>query len=61
MSNHHFQIAVIGSGFGGSLMAMIAQGTFKPVIDRVLPLEQAREGLRLIQDREVIGKVVIRP
>jgi len=44
-----------------ALMEMIAHGTFKPVIDRVLPLAQAREGLRLIQDREVIGKVVIRP
>jgi hypothetical protein len=27
----------------------------------VLPLDQAREGLRLIQDREVIGKVVVTP
>jgi hypothetical protein len=27
----------------------------------VLPLAQAREGLRLIQDREVIGKVVVAP
>jgi NADPH:quinone reductase-like Zn-dependent oxidoreductase len=44
-----------------ALMEMIAHGTFKPVIDRVLLLAQAREGLRLIQDREVIGKVVIRP
>ena len=44
-----------------ALMEMIAHGTFKPVIDCVLPLAQAREGLRLIQDREVIGKVVIRP
>jgi alcohol dehydrogenase len=32
-----------------------------PVIDKVLPLGQAREGLRLIQDREVIGKVVVAP
>ena len=44
-----------------ALMAMIAQGTFTPVIDRVLPLARAQEGLRLIQDREVIGKVVIQP
>jgi NADPH:quinone reductase-like Zn-dependent oxidoreductase len=43
------------------LMAMIEQGRIKPVIDKVLPLEQAREGLRLIQDREVIGKVVVTP
>jgi hypothetical protein len=27
----------------------------------VLPLDEAREGLRLIQDREVIGKVVVEP
>jgi len=61
-----FELKIIGSNSFydedlTALMAMIAQGTFKPVIDRVLPLEQAREGLRLIQDREVIGKVVIRP
>ena len=43
------------------LMTMIQQGQIKPVIDKVLPLEQAREGLRLIQDREVIGKVVVTP
>jgi alcohol dehydrogenase len=43
------------------LMTMIQQGRIKPVIDKVLPLEQAREGLRLIQDREVIGKVVVTP
>ena len=42
-------------------MALIAAGKMKPVIDKVLPLEQAREGLRLIQDREVIGKVVVTP
>jgi alcohol dehydrogenase len=42
-------------------MTMIKEGRIKPVIDKVLPLEQAREGLRLIQDREVIGKVVVTP
>jgi len=44
-----------------SLMALIAAGKIKPVIDKVLPLDQAREGLRLIADREVIGKVVVTP
>jgi alcohol dehydrogenase len=43
------------------LMTLIQQGKIKPVIDKVLSLEQAREGLRLIQDREVIGKVVVTP
>ena len=44
-----------------SLMTMIREGKIKPVIDKVLPLDQAAEGLRLIQDREVIGKVVVTP
>jgi len=44
-----------------ALMALIAEGKFKPVIDKTLPLDQAAEGLRLIQDREVIGKVVVTP
>ena len=32
-----------------------------PVIDTVLPLEKAVEGMRLIEDREVFGKVVVTP
>ncbi len=42
-------------------MDLISESKMKPVIDKVLPLEAAREGLRLIQDREVIGKVVVTP
>ena len=42
-------------------MRLIADGKMRPVIDKVLPLDQAREGLRLIADREVIGKVVVTP
>jgi NADPH:quinone reductase-like Zn-dependent oxidoreductase len=36
-------------------------GRLRPVIDRVLPLEQAADGERAMERREVIGKVVIRP
>jgi NADPH:quinone reductase-like Zn-dependent oxidoreductase len=43
------------------LMALIEAGKMKPVIDKVLPLDQAVEGLRLIQDREVFGKVIVAP
>ena len=43
------------------LMALIEDGKMKPVIDKVLPLDQAIEGLRLLRDREVIGKVVVEP
>ena len=43
------------------LMEMIQSGKMKPVIDEVLPLEKAAEGLALIRDRKVIGKVVVTP
>ena len=42
-------------------MDLIQQGRMKPVIDEVLPLERAAEGLRLIESREVFGKVVVTP
>jgi NADPH:quinone reductase-like Zn-dependent oxidoreductase len=61
-----FELRIIGSNSFyddnlKALMDLIAQDRMKPVIDKVLPLEDAREGLRLIQDREVIGKVVVMP
>ena len=42
-------------------MQLVSKRKIKPVIDKVLPLAEAREGLRLIADREVIGKVVVTP
>ncbi len=61
-----FELKVIGSNSFydedlKGLMELIREGRMQPVIDRVLPLEQAAEGLRLIRDREVIGKVVVTP
>jgi NADPH:quinone reductase-like Zn-dependent oxidoreductase len=61
-----FELKIIGSNSFyddnlKALMDLIEQGKFTPVVDKVLPLEQAREGLRLIRDREVIGKVVVTP
>ncbi|MEA2925384.1 MAG: hypothetical protein QOI46_2173 [Alphaproteobacteria bacterium] len=61
-----FELNIIGSNSFydddlQALMELIAEGKMRPVIDKVLPLEEAREGLRLIQDREVIGKVVVAP
>jgi alcohol dehydrogenase len=44
-----------------ALMEMIQKGEMKPVIDVVLPLEKAKEGLALIENREVFGKVVVTP
>ncbi|WP_043341521.1 zinc-binding dehydrogenase [Belnapia moabensis] len=61
-----FELQVIGSNSFynedfTSLMGMIQQGKMNPVIDKVLPLEQAAEGLALIRDRRVMGKVVVTP
>ena len=43
------------------LMDYIKDGKMAPVIDRVFPLAESREALRLLEDREVFGKVVIEP
>src|ERR1700733_13611218 len=61
-----FEVKIIGSNSFyddnlSALMDLISAGKIKPVIDKVLPLEQAREGLRLIENREVIGKVIVTP
>jgi alcohol dehydrogenase len=61
-----FELKIIGSNSYydddlQALMRMIEAGRIRPVIDKVLPLDQAAEGLRLIRDREVIGKVVVVP
>jgi alcohol dehydrogenase len=44
-----------------TLLGMIRDGRLKPVIDRVLPLEAAAEGERLLEEREAIGKVLLKP
>jgi alcohol dehydrogenase len=61
-----FELKVLGSNsfYDDNLRALLDQigkGELKPAIDRVLPLEEAAEGLRLIRDREVLGKVVVNP
>ena len=61
-----FELQVIGSNSFynedfSSLMGMIQAGQMKPVIDSVLPLEKAAEGLALIRDRKVMGKVIVTP
>ena len=61
-----FELKIIGSNSFydedlTALMQLIAEGKVKPSIDKVLPLEEAREGLRLIEDRAVVGKVIVTP
>jgi alcohol dehydrogenase len=61
-----FELKIIGSNSFydenlKALMDLIEEGTMKPVIDETLPLERAAEGLRMIETREVFGKVIIAP
>ncbi|MEO8938817.1 MAG: zinc-binding dehydrogenase [Burkholderiaceae bacterium] len=61
-----FELKIVGSNSFydenlKGLMDMIQAGELKPVIDKVLPLEQAAEGLRMIRDRQVMGKIVVTP
>lgn len=44
-----------------ALLDLIAQGRLDPIIDRIFPLEETAEAERLLEDREVVGKVLIRP
>lgn len=63
------RLRIIGTG-GGSvtpdeldrIINLVAEGKLQgPVIDRELPLEQAAEAHRLIENRETFGKVVLKP
>jgi len=43
------------------LIELAGKGELNPVIDRELPLAEAAEAHRLIEAREVFGKIVLRP
>jgi alcohol dehydrogenase len=44
-----------------ALLDLIGAGKLKPVIDRELSLEDANEAFRLLEDRAVFGKVIVKP
>jgi NADPH:quinone reductase-like Zn-dependent oxidoreductase len=59
---------VIGTGASAvtneqldSLIELAGKGELSPVVDRELPLAEAAEAHRLIEAREVFGKIVLRP
>lgn len=60
------QISIIGSTMGSyqdfrDVMNLVFQGTFQPVIDRVLPLAQGVEAMAIQERGEQFGKIVLEP
>ncbi len=58
------QLQVLGSTMGtrdelARLIRLCETTGVRPVIDRVLPMEQAREGLQAVAEGDVFGKVVL--
>src|SRR3712207_2583720 len=58
------QLRVVGSTMGtraelSSLLELLEATGTRPVIDRILPMEQAREGFAALLAGEVFGKVVL--
>ncbi len=58
--------SILGSTMGSKgeyhqLVALYAQGIFRPVIDRVLPLSEIQAAEAALEAREVFGKVVLVP
>src|SRR5438067_6476701 len=61
-----FELKVLGSnGWARSdietLLKLVQEGKLKVLVDKVFPLKDAREALRVIEDREVFGKIVVAP
>lgn len=59
-------LSVLGSTMGSrhemfEVLRMVESGTFRPVVHAVLPLEEAAEAHRILEDRRVVGKVVLEP
>jgi len=57
-------LSILGSTMGSvaelqEIMRHIEAGRLRPVIDRVLPMDQIAEGHRVLENREAFGKVVL--
>lgn len=60
------QLRILGSTMGSrgsqfEILRQVEAGRLKPVLDRTLPLAEAREAHRLLETGEVFGKIVLIP
>ena len=59
-------LEILGSTMGTKaelhrIVQLVADGELKPLVDRVLPLDQIQEAHRALEAREAFGKIVIEP
>ncbi len=59
-------LSVMGSTMGPrsalhDIFARVASGAFRPVVHRVMPMSAVGEAHRLLEGREVVGKIVLTP
>ena len=60
------QLQILGSTMGRkgdlvTIMNLIGQGKFNPVIDRVLPLTEVRQAHQIVEEGKHFGKIVLVP
>lgn len=60
------RISLLGSTMGSKgdlfrIMQLVEEGKFRPVLDRVMPLEKAAEAHGLLSDRKSFGNVALTP
>jgi 2-desacetyl-2-hydroxyethyl bacteriochlorophyllide A dehydrogenase len=60
------QLAIIGSSDGSraellEVLRLLADGVIEPIVDRVLPLEEAAEAQRLLEERRHFGRILLDP
>jgi len=49
----------LGAENRGAIWALAAQGRLRPLVHGVLPFDQWREAFRLMDDRQLTGKIII--
>jgi NADPH:quinone reductase-like Zn-dependent oxidoreductase len=63
---YHRQLRIIGANGGtyqelATVLDLMERGRLKPIVDKVLPLDEIHEGHRLLEEYDHFGKIVIEP
>lgn len=58
-SRPEHQKAAAVAGFARSVVPLLASGRLRPVIERVVPLEQAQEAYDMMRSNKTFGKIVL--